>query len=755
MAVQEQTPLQEYTANGITKQFDLEFDCESADHLIVSIDDLEVLHTDWYLSGNAIMFHIAPANGKRVKIQRNTPFNRLADYQSYNNSFRPPAINKDFDRIWWKLQELGVADWILSNRISALKAYVDDRDDELRAYLLEEIRKQGVALDQLDEYYNYLMERLAQIAVDKGWDASFIVDGNETQHEINKSTNRTVGSVVELAERKKPSNGELISVESYAADTGFGSGTYRFEQLSPKTPNGGAWISGIGGIWVLVSDLHFENFGVTDANEDQSDKIQACIDFAQSQNIVSYGFQKSFKCRIDKTIVFKAIPTPSDWGMPDQRAEISMSGSMFVSTVNNLTYIRILRDRVEFKDTLAIDGLGSTGQVGIALGYEKTDDPMDTSVRRSACFMVLNGYFPANIDIGIKSNIPRSISGSAYGMYNHKIYNFDARHVNIAWYADKGFADDPVTNKLTRTRVFGFGHIDGSCSFYMLACESFKCYGYSGENLRRDDPRLPDGKAVAWYSPEKANPIDTYQNSYNHISGFIELAYREYINYSPYFTWDVQQWFTELDWPASRVGEAELSLSKMGIGSNGNFYNNKSLTDFHFRNGGYRTAVVSISASSPANASLPAFYAGKDFYGSAQWIPCANNFEDIGLLILTDVFNSEGHRKFINQYRNGSWSGWVDFEYSYGIGRHSNFIANTSLDNFRFTDGGVRFAQVTITGDDVPSRTSTPNGNYFYGAIQWIQTSSTEGKQIAWGSAPNKNSQRVYVAGSWSAWVDL
>lgn len=189
MAVSEQTPLQEYTANGIAKQFDLEFDCESADHLIVSIDDLEVLHTDWYLSGNAIMFHVAPANGKQVKIQRNTPFNRLADYQSYNNSFRPPAINKDFDRIWWKLQELGVADWILSNRISALKAYVDDRDDELRAYLMEEIRKQGVALDQLDDYYNYLMQRLAQIAVDKGWDASFVVDASGlNQQEINALT---------------------------------------------------------------------------------------------------------------------------------------------------------------------------------------------------------------------------------------------------------------------------------------------------------------------------------------------------------------------------------------------------------------------------------------------------------------------------------------------------------------------------------------------------------------------------------------
>lgn len=185
MAVQDQTPLREYTANGVTTSFALGFDCEETNHLIVTIDDVEVLPTDWYLSGSNVVFWTAPGNGKLIKLQRNTPFNRLADYQSYNNSFRPPAINKEFDRIWWKLQELGVADWILGARIDALKNYVDRKDDELKAYLMEEIRKQGVALDQLDEYYNYLMQRLAQIAVDKGWDASFVVDGDKTQKQIN------------------------------------------------------------------------------------------------------------------------------------------------------------------------------------------------------------------------------------------------------------------------------------------------------------------------------------------------------------------------------------------------------------------------------------------------------------------------------------------------------------------------------------------------------------------------------------------
>ena len=117
MAVQEQTPYIEYTANGIATSFALEFDCDNRDHLIVLVDDIEPVVGAWSFSNGAVVFNTAPENGKKITLQRNTPFNRLADYQSYNNSFRPPAINKDFDRIWWKLQELGVADWILSNRI--------------------------------------------------------------------------------------------------------------------------------------------------------------------------------------------------------------------------------------------------------------------------------------------------------------------------------------------------------------------------------------------------------------------------------------------------------------------------------------------------------------------------------------------------------------------------------------------------------------------------------------------------------------
>lgn len=182
MAVPEQTPYIEHTGNGVTTSFSLKFQCESKDHLIVLIDDIEPPIASWSLVGGNVVFTTAPAAGKKITLQRNTPFSRTTDYQSYNNSFRPPAVNKDFDWIWLKLQELGVANWLL-------KQYVDKKDDELKAFLLEEIRKQGVALDQLDKYYNYLMQQLAQIAVNKGWLDSFVTTwSGRTQESKNKDT---------------------------------------------------------------------------------------------------------------------------------------------------------------------------------------------------------------------------------------------------------------------------------------------------------------------------------------------------------------------------------------------------------------------------------------------------------------------------------------------------------------------------------------------------------------------------------------
>lgn len=259
MAVPEQTPYIEHTGNGVATSFSLGFQCESKDHLIVLVDDIEPPIATWSLTGGNVVFTTAPAAGKKITLQRNTPFNRTAEYQSFNNSFRPKTVNVDFDRIWLKLQELGVADWLLKlyvdrlhqqqeQKINNLKTYVDDKDDELRAYLLEEIRKQGVALDQLDDYYNYLMQRLAQIAIDKGWDASFVVDASgKTQQQINDG----LSSIAEMLAIRNPKNGNRVFVVGYYAGSLLGGGDFVYSKTSTLTadngivfdcPDGGKWI---------------------------------------------------------------------------------------------------------------------------------------------------------------------------------------------------------------------------------------------------------------------------------------------------------------------------------------------------------------------------------------------------------------------------------------------------------------------------------------------------------------------------------
>lgn len=259
MAVPEQTPYIEYTANGVVTGFALGFNCESKDHLIVTLDGVEPPVGNWSLTDGEVVFTTAPSNGVLVVIQRNTPFSRTTDYQSYNNSFRPQSVNGDFDRLWLKLQELGVADWLMKlyvdrlhqqqeEKINNLKDYVDDRDDELRAYLMEEIRKQGIALDQLDDYYNYLMQRLAQIAIDKGWDASFVVDASgKTQQQINDG----LSSIAEMLAIRNPKNGNRVFVVGYYAGSLLGGGDFVYSETSTLTadngivfdcPDGGKWI---------------------------------------------------------------------------------------------------------------------------------------------------------------------------------------------------------------------------------------------------------------------------------------------------------------------------------------------------------------------------------------------------------------------------------------------------------------------------------------------------------------------------------
>lgn len=146
-------------------------------------------------------------NGDVIEVTRATVAERATTYATYNNTFRPEVLNKDIDRIWLRIQELGVADELLkiytdrlhieqksyvdnqdqaikqivadlrnyvnqqdnslSTNINDLKAYVDTQDNNRNNYFTDLIQKQGVSLQQLNSFYNHLMQRISTIAVDK------------------------------------------------------------------------------------------------------------------------------------------------------------------------------------------------------------------------------------------------------------------------------------------------------------------------------------------------------------------------------------------------------------------------------------------------------------------------------------------------------------------------------------------------------------------------------------------------------------
>ena len=118
MAVPEQTPYIEYSANGISKKFSVPFQCLSKNTLIVSINGAETLPQLWDFNNGEIIFITAPLNNSIVSIKRSTHLKREFSYNSYTNSMLPTVFNGDFDRIWHVLQEYQFG---LDNKVSTLR----------------------------------------------------------------------------------------------------------------------------------------------------------------------------------------------------------------------------------------------------------------------------------------------------------------------------------------------------------------------------------------------------------------------------------------------------------------------------------------------------------------------------------------------------------------------------------------------------------------------------------------------------------
>lgn len=266
-----------------------------------------------------------------ITIERNTPFRRTTEYQSYNNSFRPSAVNKDFDLIWWKLQELGYRDqviWLalvkeIADRISGdvnLQNQINTIDDWLEnlqqnvnentsdiAQLVNDLSKEiadrikgdqilkdmflsmideaindgtinALAITHLDSLEalegvtnvwdgrtvyvkdkgNYRYDALTGSWVKAYQDTTNIIDGVETQKQINDKTIRVFESVFELMGYTPRLNGQTVYVKSYHAGWAakafyrgpIGGGNFIYDSSKASINDGGLVING----WVRQFD---------------------------------------------------------------------------------------------------------------------------------------------------------------------------------------------------------------------------------------------------------------------------------------------------------------------------------------------------------------------------------------------------------------------------------------------------------------------------------------------------------------------
>lgn len=167
MPVSEQTPYVEYEGNGTTNIFPLTFDCDDQEHLIVKVDDDEATIGTWSLVVDSVVFAQSPSVGVKISIERNTPLERNSDYQAYDNSFRPSAVNKDFDLIWRKLQELGYRDSIIW--LALLKEIFDRQESE----------------EDLKSYIDQMIALITGNPTFEGITTEYVLENGDTQKNIN------------------------------------------------------------------------------------------------------------------------------------------------------------------------------------------------------------------------------------------------------------------------------------------------------------------------------------------------------------------------------------------------------------------------------------------------------------------------------------------------------------------------------------------------------------------------------------------
>ena len=347
-----------------------------------------------------------------------------------------------------------------------------------------------------------------------------------SQQEIN-TARKTVNLVSDL-KNLQAKNGDIVATNGHT-DVGLGGGVYRFEALSSKVDNNGAWIASTksAGTRVLISESFVEQWGVVSGNTDQSAKIQACIDFNFNNGIHEYGFEKSNAYYISSPIVFKQRPI--SWGGaysdPKFKTTFNFNGARLVAKTNNMTMTGVSRDLVRLNNPSFNVDSGVSGVVAIYNGL--LTENSDNTLRRSSMRMYLDNPSFDGVDVAMKFEPAETMFGGQWGAFYHTVANPTAINTQIMYEFRQSKGAGDCSN--TRNTFIGTKHVGGACTIYGEALESSVFLGIESEFINRPDTRLPDGEALGLYLPF-GTPSDFQANKQNKFIGFNIEVCTNYIN---------------------------------------------------------------------------------------------------------------------------------------------------------------------------------------------------------------------------------
>ncbi|MBJ8474345.1 hypothetical protein [Acinetobacter bereziniae] len=204
MSVPEQIPIVAYIANGTTSQFPITFDLHDSRYLDVLLNKEVAQFASYTVENNSsVVFNTPPKAGDEIILSRSTTLERETHFDSYDNSFRPEAINWDLDKIWQKLQEDHVTDAYF---LARLKSELETRRtaDSLLQHQIDILNEVLLGVFE-NASSTYLAEKLRELeksledainiaaaagAGSQGWTDLLVVtqDGVTTQRELNAKT---------------------------------------------------------------------------------------------------------------------------------------------------------------------------------------------------------------------------------------------------------------------------------------------------------------------------------------------------------------------------------------------------------------------------------------------------------------------------------------------------------------------------------------------------------------------------------------